>query len=57
MTNEEHEDIHTAFWAGVDAVRNGDNLVRAFILMMERIEERQIYRKEEDRLREGDFKR
>lgn len=30
MTAEELEDIHSAFWAGVDVAREGGNLVLAY---------------------------
>lgn len=40
MNKEELEAIHSAFWAGVDAARNGQNLIDAYNDMIDYLEER-----------------
>ena len=39
FTNEQMDIIHTAFWCGVDAKREGANLVEAYWKMVDQLEE------------------
>lgn len=41
FTEEQLEIIHTAFWCGVDAKRENDNLVEAYWKMIDQLEEKE----------------